>query len=129
MTIVEWMAVIVAIAVVIKLLVLLVKPSAWMKIAIKPVYSLHPVLLMIVGLVLAGGSLYYLLDSGITIVQIFAVMFFIAMAAMMGIAVYAKEIFSLANKMLKTKQFLRKAWLAIIVWLVLAIWALKELFF
>ena len=127
MTPIEYMATIVAIAVVVKLLVILIKPSAWMKMVVKPVYS-NPIFLIIAGLVLAGGSLWYLLDSGITIVQIFAVLFFLSMTAMITAATYSKEILSVAGKMLKDKKFLRMAWLSIIIWFVLALWTLKELF-
>jgi hypothetical protein len=127
MTPIEWMAAIVAIVVVIKLLVVLIKPSAWMNMVVKPIYS-NNIFLMLVGLVLAGGSLWYLINSGITIVQIFAVFFFLSMTAMITAATYSSDIVAVAKKMLKNKAFLKKAWLSIIIWFALAIWALKELF-
>jgi len=127
MTPIEYMAAIVAIAVIIKLLVILIKPSAWMNIVVKPIYS-SSVFLMIAGLILAGGSLWYLIDSGLTIVQIFAVLFFLSMTAMITAATYSRDVLSVAKKMLKDKKFLKLAWLSVIIWFVLAIWALKELF-
>lgn len=127
MTPIEWMAAIVAIVVVIKLLVVLIKPSAWMNMVVKPIYS-NNIFLMLVGLVLAGGSLWYLIDGGITIVQIFAVLFFLSMTAMITAATYSKDILAVAKKMLKDKKFLKMAWLSIIIWFALAIWVLKELF-
>jgi len=127
MTPIEWMAAIIAVIAVVKILVLLIKPRAWMNGVVKPVYS-NPIVLMIVGLALAAGSLWYLLEE-ITIIQIFAVMFFLSTLALITAAVYANEIIAVANKMLKNKKFLGKAWLSIIAWLALAIWALKELFF
>ena len=126
MTPIEWMAAIIALIAVIKILVILIKPSVWMNMVVKPIYS-NPIVLMIVALILATGSLWYLLES-VTIVQIFAVMFFLSMLALMTAAIYASEVIAVANKMLKTKKFLSKAWLSIIVWLVLAVWVLTELF-
>lgn len=127
MTIIEWMAAIIAIVAVIKILVILIKPKAWMSV-VKPIYA-NSVVLMIVGIILAGGSLYYLLDSGITIVQIFAVMFLLMALMLLSVAAYNKELVGMANKMLKNRGVLRKGWLAMIVWLVLSVWAIKELFF
>ena len=72
--------------------------------------------------------LYYLLQE-ITIVQIFAVMLFIALMAAMGISAYAREFVPLAKKLLKDRNILRKAWLLIVIWIILLIWAFKELFF
>ena len=133
MTIVEWMAAIVAIAVVVKILVILIKPKAWMSV-VKPIYA-NSVVLMVVGLILAGGSLYYLLlpvvdgGAGMSIVDMFAVLFFLSMLMMVSVAAYNKELMAMANKLLKNRNVLRKGWLALIIWLVLAVWALKELFF
>jgi hypothetical protein len=126
MTIVEWMAAITAIAVVIKILVILVKPKAWMGV-VKPIYA-NSVVLMIVGLILAGGSLYYLTQAGMSIVDMFAVLFFLSMLMMVSVAAYNKELMALGQKMLKNRSVLRKGWLSLIIWLFLAIWALKELF-
>ena len=125
MTPIEWMAAVIAIIVVIKLLVIVIKPSAWMKV-VKLVYS-NPIVLMVLGLIIAAGSIWYLLEE-VTIVQIFAVMVFVSGLAMMTVAVYAKEVVAMASKMLKNKQFLSKAWLSIIIWLLLAVWVLKVLF-
>jgi len=127
MTIIEWMAAIIAIVAVIKILIILVKPKAWMRV-VKPIYA-NSVVLMIVGIILVGGSLYYLLDSGITIVQIFAVIFFVMALMLLSVAAYNKELVALANKVLKNRGVLRKGWLALIVWLALSVWAIKELFF
>jgi len=127
MTIVEWMAAIVAIAVVVKILVILIKPKAWIGV-VKPIYA-NSVVLMIVGLVLAGGSLYYLIQAGMSIVDMFAVLFFLSMLMMVSVAAYNKELIGMASKLLKNRKVLRKGWLALIIWLVLAVWALTELFF
>ncbi len=122
---IEVMALIVVVAAAIKILVILVKPKAWVGI-VKKIW-VNSALVGIVSLVLAAVVLYYLMQAGITIVQIFAVMLFIALLAAVSAAVYSKEIMGLAQKLLKDKNILKKAWLAILVWIILIIWALKEL--
>ena len=126
MTIIEWMAAIIAVIAIIKMLVILVSPKSW-KGVINFVYG-NTVVIMIVSFILAAGSLWYLLDSGMTIVQIFAVLFFGSFLAMMTVSVYSKEMIAMAKKLLSNKKFLRRAWLSIVIWLALSIWVIVELF-
>jgi len=125
MTPVEWMAAIIAIIVLIKLIVILIKPSAWMEV-VDAVYK-WPIVTVIVSLILAYYTLTLLLEE-ITIIQIFASMLFLMFLMTLSMVIYKKEIVTLGKKMLK-KDILKRAWLAIIVWLVLCVWVLKELFF
>ncbi len=126
MTPIEIIALILAVVVAVKLLVIMIKPKAWMNV-VEVVYR-KPTLLMVVSLILAAVVLYYLDFAGITIVQIFAVMVFFALLAAMTASAYAKEIIVLARKMLKDKSVLKKAWLALVVWIVLVVWVLYTLF-
>ena len=126
MTPIEIIALILAVVVAVKLLVIMIKPKAWMNV-VDVVYR-KPTLLMVVSLILAAVVLYYLDFAGITIVQIFAVMVFFALLAAMTASAYAKEIIVLARKMLKDKSVLKKAWLALVVWIVLVVWVLYTLF-
>ena len=123
---IEIIALIVVLVTIIKLLVILVKPASWMKV-VRPVYK-TPALTMIVSLILAAVVLYYLLQGGITIVQIFAVMGLIALLAAITMSAYFKEVVAMADKMLKDKKIVKRAALSIIIWLVLAVWALYVLF-
>jgi hypothetical protein len=102
----------------IKLSCIFVKPSAWLKL-VKKLYS-TPVTAF-VQLVLAGVVLYYLLQSGLTIVQILAVVLFGALLTGMTFAVYRKETISWASGILK-KGILKKAWIPTIIWLALIVW-------
>ena len=99
---------------------------SWFKGVVKPVYS-NSFMLQFIGLILAGVSLFYLLGE-FTIVQIFAVMFFFASLMLFGVGAYAKEILDFADKIYKKKGLVRKAWLSILIWLVLIFWVLVELF-
>lgn len=127
MTPIEIMALIIAVAAAIKILVILVSPKLWVNLVKKVWFS--PLLIGILSLVLAIISLYYLIQAGITIVQIFAVMLFISLLAAVGVAVYSKEVVGIAVKLLKDRNILKKAWFYIIIWIVLLIWVLKELIY
>jgi len=124
---VEWMALILIIVSAVKILVILIKPRAWYDSVVKPVWK-NPMITMVVCLILAAVALYYLVLSGITIVQILAVMLFFALFAAIGISIYQKEVLSLADKMLKDKTLVKKSWLYIILWIVLLGWGAKVLF-
>jgi len=124
MTIVEIMALILLVVAAVKILIILVNPKAWVSV-IKKVW-VSPTLVMLISLVLAGVSLYYLLME-LTIIQIFAVMLFVCLLLAVGISVYSKEFISMVTKLLN-KDLVRKSWLYILIWIVLIVWGLKELF-
>ena len=76
MTPVEIIALILAIFILVKLVVLAIRQKAWMR--IPRVVFAKPILAMIVSILLAGVVLYYLLME-ISIVHIFASMLFFAL--------------------------------------------------
>jgi len=125
MTIIEWMAAIIAIIVLIKILVILISPKSWMSV-VKFFYG-NSMMTMIVSAILAIGSFWYLMKE-LTIIQIFAVLFLMSMLMLVSLSVYSKDMIPLARKILQNRKFLNRGWLAIIIWLVLTLWALKELF-
>ena len=125
MTPIETFALIVILAALIKIIVIAINPKTWVGFA-KKVYA-NTVLVMIIGLILAAVVLYYLIQE-ITILQIFGVMLFIALIAMMGVAVYAKEVMPVIEKIIKEKNFMKRAWLPILIWIILLIWAIIEIF-
>jgi hypothetical protein len=118
----EIMATIIIVFGVIKLLALLFNPKGWMNFA-KRIYS-NVMLTKIIFLVLAAVSLYYLVGAGVTIIEIFAVMLFFAFLAGIGIAPHAKTIM----KNIKLKTLWSEHWLYTIVWILLLLWGIKELF-
>ena len=123
-SVIDVMALVVAIVAIVKLLVLVIKPRAWLKV-VKPVYK-YPILLGFISLVLAAFSLLYLLDE-LTIVQIFAVILFVIFLAGVTLASYAKEMVALGEKLLRDRKVVDRAWVSVIIWLLLAIWALYSL--
>jgi hypothetical protein len=125
LTPIEIMTLIIAVFAAIKILVILINPKSWMNV-VKTVYG-NPILTTIISLVLAVVVLNYLLVE-LTIVQIFAVMLFLSLLMVIGIAAYSKDILQLASKLLENREVLKKAWLAIIVWVILIVWVLYTLF-
>lgn len=124
MTAVEIMALVVVVIAAIKIIVVLSNPRNWLAV-VKAIYA-NPVLTALVALVLAIVSLGYLLKE-VTIVQIFAVMLFLWFLMMLGFAMYSKDVVAWADKML-TKKMIKKSWLAIVIWVVLLVWALYGIF-
>jgi hypothetical protein len=120
------MAIILAVLALIKLFVILIKPRAWLPV-VEFFYN-KPNITMIVSAILAAVTFCYLIKE-LTLVQIFATMLFTSLLAMVTVSVYSKEIISVAKKMLKDRKLLSKAWLSIIIWIILSILVLKELFF
>jgi len=125
MTPIEIIALIVAILIAIKIVIILVKPKAWVDSVVKKVW-VNPLVIGITCLILAAIVLYYLIQGGMTIIQIFAVMGFVALLGGLGVAVYASEVIGFAEKLLK-QGIVKKSWLQLIIWIALTIWALKEL--
>ncbi len=121
---VEIIALILAIVIIIKLLIVLFSPRSWFNFS-KGLYK-SPAVLFVVELILAVIVFYFLLQS-FTIVEIMAVVAFGTLLTGMGFALYAKEIMGLASKMLG-KTTLKRMWFPILIWLALAVWTLVALF-
>jgi len=109
----------------IKLFIVSFNTGAWMKV-VKFLYR-NSVALFIVELILALILFYYVIQQ-FTIVQIMAVIALGALLTGMSFAAYGKETIDWASKILKAKNLLRKAWLPIIIWVILLVWTLLELF-
>jgi len=125
MTPIQIMALIVAVLGAIKMLVIIVDPKIWMKKVVKPIYA-NTMVASLIGLIIAAVSLYYLTQV-MTIVDIFAVLLFFMGIMLMSFAVMAKELTTLADKVLK-KGVLAKFWLPMIIWILLLIWVFYALF-
>lgn len=108
----------------IKLLVLIIEPKAWVKV-VRKVWK-NSFLTGLVCFLFAGMILFYLLEE-MTIIQIFAVMLFVALLAGTGIAVYSRDIVGFALKIMN-KSTIKKSWFYIIIWIILIIWGFKEIF-
>ena len=116
-----------AILVVIKFLVLAIKPKAWLNL-VKSLYG-NPLITGLVEVILAAVLFYYLLMQ-ITIVQIMAAVALGALLTALSFAIFGKEMLPFASKLIRNKRILWSpgAWVVWLIWLVLIGWALYVLF-
>ena len=112
---------------VIKIFVLLVNPKSWMNFA-KGIYS-KPGLTSTVALILAAIVLYYLLQSGLGIIDILAVTAFVMLLIMIGLAKEAQPLMKKYDAIVKKGNFWKDYWLYTLIWVILLAWGVKELFF
>jgi len=130
MTPIEIMALIVAVFVGFKLLVVLISPKSWMGIVKTVTIWKNPIPTILVSIVLAAVTLMYLLQE-LTIVQIFATTLFVMFLMIISLSSCAKATLAVEKQVFKeldVKKLSMEAWLAIIVWGILTIWVLYALF-
>jgi len=130
MTPIEIMALIVAVFVGFKLLVVLISPKSWMGIVKTVTIWKNPIPTTLVSIVLAAVALMYLLQE-LTIVQIFATTLFVMFLMIISLSSCAKATLAVEKQVFKemdVKKLSMEAWLAIIVWGILTIWVLWALF-
>ena len=125
MTPIEIIALIFALAVLIKLIVVIFSPKKWMKFAES--WLKMGTGLMIIYLIAAIVIGYFLLQS-LTIVQIAAAMLFTAMLMGVGVMMYPGPVLKLGKEILNKKNVVKKNWLSLLIWIILAIWVLYALF-
>ena len=113
-------------AVTIKILVLAVKPQAYMKFA-KVVFK-KPIVLRVVAFILAGVVLYYLINSGLTIVYILAVTVFVALLIVIGLAGDVKDLLKKYEKDIKAGKLWKRYGFYTLIWVALMVWGALELF-
>ena len=124
---VETIALIIIVIATIKILILLLKPMAWMNFA-KKIYLTNPKLTQIIYLVLATLVLYYLLQE-MTIVQILAVAAFMSLLIGIGLMPIMGDLFKKYEGIVKRGNIWKDSWLYTLIWIALMVWGVKELFF
>ena len=128
MTAIEIIALITVLIVIIKLIVLAIKPSAWYEQS-NPLIKIESgkIRATIFSLTLSVVLLYYLLQE-LTIVQIFAVMTFVWAMFMLALAPFAERFFESIREFAQEPGFLKKNWFSITVWIILVIWVVLDIF-
>ncbi len=121
----EIIALVLVIITFLKLLIISVKQRAWYKFT-KAIYS-RPAALRWISLILAVIVGYYVIQE-LSITQIWAVIAFVVLLMTIGVAEYSTEMLELAEKIFRKKNVLKRARLAVAIWVVLGLWLLKELF-
>lgn len=123
MTPIEILATIFAVIVIIKLAVITADPNLWMKTA--GALLKNQVLTTIIYSVLAVIIGYYVFTA-LSVVQVAAVMLFTSTLIGIGLAPYSKIILKLGEEL--SDVGVSKAWLAMLIWGMLAIWVLYSVF-
>ena len=125
-TSIEIIALVLLILAAVKMVVLLIKPKAWMDFA-KGFWK-NKIVFKLVALILAAVVFYYLIQV-FTIVQIFAVMAFVGLLLAIGLADPIKRIIPIYEKQIKSGTLWKENWLYTLIWLALMVWVVIELFF
>jgi len=123
---IEILALIFIIAGLVKIIVLAYKPRKWINFA-ESVWN-RPKTMQLICLILAVVIFFYLTENGITIVQILAVSFFVAMFMAVAIAPEAEDLILKYEARIKRGSLWRQYWLYVLVWLILLLLGLKEIF-
>ncbi len=126
MNILEIFALIIIILAAIKILTILYKPELWFSMVGK-LYVI-PQLVSLIALILSGVVLYFLMNAGLTIVEILSVCLFIALLIIVGVANFSEELI-IWMKQQDMSLMLRKVWIYLIAWIVLLGWGVQEIFF
>ena len=123
---IEVIAIIIILFSIIKMIVFSISPHAWLNFAGK--FYVKPNITTPVALVLAAIVLYYLVDSGVTIVQILATWLFVALIMVIGLAQYAPNIIVWAKSRDHAAWF-REQWLLMVIWFGLLVWGIGAIFY
>lgn len=123
-TAIKFLAALLIVLAAIKLIVVFVSPQSWLRF-VRRVYAV-PVVTSTVALLLAALVLFFLLRSGLTIVQVLAVTVFVSLLLVVGIAPYAGRLFEWVETQ-SLPAMLRQQWLYIVVWVLLLAWGAIEM--
>lgn len=113
------------IAAVVKMVILLVNPKAYVNFA--KGFMSKTVLVQLVGLILAIIVLYFLLAE-LTIVHILAVVAFTGLLILVGLAPNFETLIRKYEDEIKKGSLWKQYWLYSIIWIILIIWAAVVLF-
>lgn len=122
----EILATILIVFIIIKLVVILISPGAWMQFARK--LYIKPQVTSTVSFILAAIVLYFLLSAGVTIVHILAVSLFIVLVLVVGMAKYADALIDWAIAQ-DLNNILKEQWFYTLVWMALIAWGVQAIFF
>ncbi|MFK8027788.1 MAG: hypothetical protein AB8C40_06970 [Gammaproteobacteria bacterium] len=108
----------------VKIIILVINPNAWGGLLSK-IYTI-PGVISVVGFLLSVLTLYFILNAGISIIEILAVCLFIALLMLTGLANYSEEFIVWLDRQNIIKM-VKRLWLYSSIWLVLIIWGIYAL--
>ncbi len=126
MTALEVLATIFAVLILVKLLMIMVNPKAWLGLAEgmfkmrAEITALYAVLAVVIG---------YFVFTSLSVVQVAAVMLFTSILIALGMFQYSTAILEIMRRTPTTgPEIFRKNWLTIIIWMTISIWTLYVVF-
>ena len=123
---IEILALILIVVSVIKIIFLLVNPKGWFKFA-KGFWKSRG-LTKIISLILAV-VVFYFLTLSMSVVQILAVTLFVALLFAVGLSGRLDDLMKIYDKQVKSGKLWAENWLYVVLWLILLVWGVIELFF
>jgi hypothetical protein len=123
MTPTKILAIIFAVAILVKLAFLIIRPRLWARAAHAVIGNYATA--TVIYLILAAIVGYYVLTS-INIVEVAAVMLFASLLIGLSLAPYAASLVKLSDEVMQVG--LGKTWLALVIWGLLALWVLYAVF-
>ena len=124
LTAVEIIALIFALAGLIKIVTIIINKKIWYKNVAKPIYSNSKFGFVFV---VFAVVIFYFLIQEFSIVQIFAVLAFSSLLIAIGFLSYREEFSKLVEKAYKEKLN-GWIWLYTLIWVILCVWVLIEIF-
>jgi O-antigen ligase len=111
---------------VIKLIVVLVKPQAWIRGVGRRIYAVPAVSLPIL-VILTVISFYYLLQE-LSMVQVFAAFLVFWLVMLIALLPFGRAFLpAIESAYSNNRAVWKKSWLTMVIWVILLVWALKEL--
>ncbi len=127
MTVLDVIGAIFAIFILVKVSIVLIKPQLWMKEVAEPLLR-NPVLATAVYGILAIMVGYFVF-ARLRVAEVAAVMFFTSLLIGVSLLPYSRALLKTAEEMLASRsELLRRAWLPLVIWVVIALWVLSTVF-
>ena len=124
---VEIIALLTALIVPIKLVILMRSQKFWFKNVTSNYWVGSGNTIMILSFLVSVVSLYFLLQE-LTIVQIWAALFFSMALISMALAPFSKYLLEAENRWFTETNTVKKGWLSTIVWVAISLWVLIAIF-
>lgn len=121
LSVIEILASILIIMVLIKVIIFILDPKIWLNF-ISKIYT-APAIMTVIGFLLSVLVLYFIVNAGISIVEILAVCLFIALLMLTGLANYAEDLVSWVREQ-EVANVIKNLWLYSAMWLFLIIWGI-----
>jgi hypothetical protein len=124
---VEIIALLTALIVPVKLIILMRSQRFWFKNVTSNYWVGSGNTTMIASFIVSIASLYFLLQE-LTIIQVWAALFFSMALISMALAPFSKYLLEVENRWFTETNTVKKGWLSTIVWVAISAWVLIALF-